>query len=121
MLKEVLATNHIIYFLIEEDIKMENAPIFYDEFIKSNDYLGKKVFFDFSKINFIDSSGIGILIRCVDYLRERSSELIFVSVSKSMNTVFRLAGLNQFFNIIEKKELSQYLKKEELEKLVSNR
>lgn len=44
MLNKVLSTHQKIYFLIEENIKMENASMFYEEFIKSNDYLGKMFF-----------------------------------------------------------------------------
>lgn len=115
MLKKLLNTNKFVYFLIEENIKMENAPILYEEFVKEDNYLGKKIFFDFSKITFVDSSGIGVLIRCSEYLKDHTSQLILVGIVKSMQTVFRLAGLHQIFEIIDFNELSQYFTKEEIE------
>jgi len=121
MLKKILSNNYVIYYLIEENIKMENAPIFYEEFIKHDDYLGKKVILDFSKTNFIDSSGIGILIQCSEYLKSRSSELIFVNINKSMSSIFRLSGLYQLFYIIEVSDLKNYFAKEEIDKIQFNR
>ncbi len=115
MLKKILNTNHYVYFIVQENIKMENAPILYEEFVKENNYFGKKIFFDFSKITFVDSSGIGVLIRCSEYLKDRSSHLVIVGINKSMQTVFRLAGLNQIFDIIDIKDLTQYFTKDELE------
>lgn len=115
MLKKVLNTDKYIYFLIEDDIKMENAPLLYDEFINQNDYKGKKVFFDLLKITFVDSSGIGTLIRCYEYLKNQTSQMILVGVNKPIQTVFRLAGLYQIFEIIDIKDLNQYFTKEQIE------
>jgi|YNPMSStandDraft_2_1061718.scaffolds.fasta_scaffold08597_4 anti-anti-sigma factor len=121
MLNKVLSTHQKIYFLIEENIKMQNAPLFYEEFTKSNDYLGKNVFLDFSKVSFVDSSGIGTLIRCADYLKYRSAKLVLVNINKSLYAVFRLAGLNQIFDIIQKEDLKNFLDNQELKKIQSNR
>ncbi len=117
MLKKVLTTKNINYYSITENIKMENAPLFYENFIKENNFLGKLIFFDFSKVSFIDSSGIGIIIKCSEYLKEKSSKLYIVGINKSISTVFRLAGLHQILNIVEKEELIKYFTKEELEKI----
>jgi len=121
MLNKVLSTHQKIYFFVEENIKMENAPLFYEEFTKSNDFIGKSIFLDFTKVNFVDSSGIGILIRCADYLKYRSAKLVLVNINKSLYAVFRLAGLNQIFEIIQKEDLKNFLDKEELKKIQSNR
>lgn len=117
MLTKIFSTKQSIYFRLEEDLKMENAPIFYEELSKERDINNKQVFLDFSKLNFVDSSGIGSLLRISDFLKEKNSKFFIVGINKVMSSVFKLAGLYQIFTIIEKKELKNYLTKEELEKL----
>ncbi len=119
MINQLLNTNKIVYYRFIEDLKMENSIIFYENFTKeAENFYGKLIFFDFSKLNFVDSSGIGTLLRISDYLKGKNSKLFIVGINKSMSSVFRLAGLHQIFNILENNELNSYLTKEELEKLM---
>lgn len=117
-MNKLLNTKKVVYYIFTEDLKMENSPIFYENFTKeAENFYGKIIFFDFSKLTFVDSSGIGSLLRVVDYLKGKNSQLFIVGINKSISSVFRLAGLYQIFNILEKHQLSPYLTKEELEKL----
>lgn len=117
MLRKIFSTKQSIYFRLEEDLKMENAPLFYEILTNEPNINNKQVFLDFSKLNFVDSSGIGSLLRISDFLKEKNSKLYIVGVNKVMSSVFKLAGLYQIFSIIEKNELKNYLTQEELEKL----
>ncbi|MFN3604843.1 MAG: STAS domain-containing protein [Leptonema sp. (in: bacteria)] len=118
MLIKFYLSDQKAYFRLEEDLKMENAPVFYENFIREVElFYGKQIFLDFSKLTFVDSSGIGSLLRISDFLKGRNSKLFIVGINKAMSAVFKLAGLYQIFNIIEKNELKNYLTKEELEKL----
>ena len=68
---------------------MDNSKDFYKEFeaiIQQNTEF-KVVSFDFYKVNFMDSSGIGSLIRAASY------------VKKSLYSVFRLSGLDNIIAI----------------------
>lgn len=97
-----------------EDLRMENAHVFYDE-LRALEYVsGSNVYIDFSRIQFVDSSGIGILIKSSELLREGSGSLNLVGLNRSLHTVFKLAGLFQVFRVIEVADLEKVFSEEEL-------
>ena len=58
----------------------------------------KYVIFDFANTNFMDSSGIGVIIGRYKKISMRSGEVNIISVSKSIKRVFELSGI---FKIIK--------------------
>lgn len=55
------------------------------------------VILDFSKINFIDSSGFGALISLSKVLRMHQKELILIDLKKPIQEVFRLMSMHKIF------------------------
>lgn len=61
----------------------------------------KKVYFDFSNVNFVDSTGIGfILARYREFLKTKM-ELIICNLSKENKIIFEMSGI---FRIIRYQE-----------------
>ena len=56
------------------------------------------VIFDFDRTDFMDSSGIGVIIGRYKKISMRSGEVNIISVSKSIKRVFELSGI---FKIIK--------------------
>jgi anti-anti-sigma factor len=62
----------------------------------------KKIFqtvFDFEKVPFISSAGVGILLGIVSSLREAGGEATFIKISPKVRSVFRLLNLEDYFTI----------------------
>lgn len=87
---------------------MDNSKDFYKEFeaiiqqntdfkVVSFDFY--KVSFDFYKVNFMDSSGIGSLIRAASYVKNLHSAVTVFNLNKSLYSVFRLSGLDNIIAI----------------------
>lgn len=80
---------------------MDNSKDFYKEFeaiLHKNSEL-KVVSFDFHKVNFMDSSGIGSLIRAATYIKNFQCSVTVFNLNKSLYSVFRLSGLDNIIAI----------------------
>jgi anti-anti-sigma factor len=54
---------------------------------------------DLSRVSFIDSTGVGILIRAVNALRERGQRLTVRSPAPMTRTVFETVGLTRLIDL----------------------
>jgi len=61
----------------------------------------KNLIFDFEDLNFMDSSGIGVIIGRYKNINKLGGSVAVVGVSEKINKIFDLAGL---YNIINKYE-----------------
>lgn len=100
----ILSTNlfdsHLV-LKIEKDVMMDNAKDFFKEFeiIFQESEPPKNVSFDFARVNFMDSSGIGSLIKSASIVKKNSSSVNVFNLNKSLMSVFRLSGLDSILNI----------------------
>lgn len=78
---------------ITEDLKMENAREFYEDFLALHEPGISTVYLDFRMVRFVDSSGIGILLKCEKDLKEKGANITLFGLGKSLLSVFKLAGL----------------------------
>lgn len=80
-----------------------------------NDQINNDIFFciiDLSKIRYINSSGIGVLITILTKFRNRGGDIILIKPSKTVEKLLIITKLNSIFNITETIEDA----KEELKK-----
>ncbi|MCE9597297.1 MAG: STAS domain-containing protein [Spirochaetia bacterium] len=89
---------------ITDDLKMENARDFFDLFKEQYQETQLEVLIDFARIRFVDSSGIGILLRCAEEVKKRGGVFLICGLNKSMHSVFRLAGLHKIFELLEQND-----------------
>ncbi len=59
---------------------------------------------EMSKLEYIDSSGIGSLIKCLNNLKSKNGKLLLVGMKPTIANVFKLAKLDMFFEILSEKE-----------------
>lgn len=59
---------------------------------------------DISKVRFINSSGIGVLITLLTKFRNKGGDLVLVNPSEQVNKLLIITKLNAIFNIVQSKE-----------------
>ena len=59
----------------------------------------KQITIDFQETNFIDSSGVGVLVKNYKIAREKAIELVFKNVNPPVMAVFAMTGLDAVFQI----------------------
>ena len=75
---------------------------------KTREYLDKrirdsgceKVILDFSKVGFMDSTGIGVLLGRYKMITERGGQLCVSNVNAQIDKVFRISGLYQIIKAV---------------------
>ncbi len=85
-------------FNIEEVLNFENA---------CREYIEKKVptmGLDLSELKYIDSSGIGSLIKTMNITKNNNVELVLLDLQPDIHNVFKIAYLDKFFTISGKAE-----------------
>lgn len=87
-----------------EDLKMENARDLYEAVLAHLKSEHKDIVLDLFRVQFIDSSGIGMLIKSADKIREAGQGVYLIGLNKSLSSVFRLTGLLKYFHVLEEHE-----------------
>ena len=67
------------------------------------DHAGEKsmdVVVDMEKLAYIDSSGIGILIKALNYVKSMDSTLCVANLKPVIEKVFKVSGLTSYFEIL---------------------
>lgn len=59
----------------------------------------KKILIDMSGLEFIDSSGISVLIESAKLLRQLKGDIVLVGVPERIHTIFQPVKLNRFIKI----------------------
>ncbi|MCS6985206.1 MAG: STAS domain-containing protein [Leptospiraceae bacterium] len=68
-----------------------------------------EVFIDFSNINFVDSSGIGTLIKIAHQIQEAGGKVSLAGLKPTIEKVFKISGLINVFPILTEVELRNRL------------
>jgi anti-anti-sigma factor len=92
-------TNEHCLLRITGDVLMENSKDFYSGVKES--FEGKLHFLslDFSKVQFIDSSGIGALIKLTSELKKEGCVVNVIGLNKNLTAVFQLSGISSIIKI----------------------
>ena len=59
----------------------------------------KGIVINFEKVNFIDSSGIGLIVSVFKTMQERSGSFAITNLSKKNEEIFTITRLNKILNI----------------------
>lgn len=102
MLIEISENNDHVIVKLLSDILMANTVEFNDEFQiiiqKRPTYLS----FDFQDVKFVDSSGIGILIKEVNIMiNSAGAKISAFNMHKSLYSVFKLSGLDNIMELYQ--------------------
>lgn len=64
----------------------------------------KNLIIDLEKIDYVDSSGIGTLIKGLNFSKGKNIAFMIANVQPTIEKVFKVAGLLSFFTILNKAE-----------------
>lgn len=64
----------------------------------------KNVVIDLSKVDFVDSSGLGVLLSCLRHANDSGQRLALVGLADSVAALFELVRMHRLFKIYETKE-----------------
>ena len=62
------------------------------------------VVIDMEKLTYIDSSGIGILIKALNYVQSMNGKLCVANLKPAIEKVFKVSGLTSYFEILTREE-----------------
>ncbi|HNI99207.1 MAG TPA: STAS domain-containing protein, partial [Leptospiraceae bacterium] len=79
---------------------IENTEEFETLFQKQLDSSPAMLAIDMNKLDYIDSSGIGTLIKSLNAIKNKKGELVLVGLKPMILNVFKLAKLDMFFQIM---------------------
>ncbi len=59
------------------------------------------------KLNYIDSSGIGILIKSLNYIQGLNGNMCVANLKPSIEKIFKVSGLTTYFEILSNEEFEK--------------
>lgn len=92
---------HVILFRLEgkiirhEDSELENLI---DELLDKN---CRKFVLDFNRVDFVDSAGIGLIIKMASIIEKRFGALLLCNPQKNVRNVFNMLGIDSRFKIYD--------------------
>lgn len=97
--------NNSVTLQLNGRLNIEEVQYFEKEFEK---YITKKKFIalDLSGVKYIDSSGIGSLIKAMNMAKNINVEFILFDINPVILNIFKLAYLDKFFTILSKQDLT---------------
>ncbi len=109
MILSLQTKNDHLILKILTDIMMDNAKDFYKEFeaISKENLKIQYISFDFGKVNFMDSSGIGSLIKSAATVKAFGTIVNVFNLNKSLFSVFKLSGLDNIITMYTNDEFFQ--------------
>ncbi len=77
---------------------------FIDQIIKLNSRTARSIALNMSEKIFLNSSGLGELIKIKDRLQDRHTELVLVSPGARVISLLDMVGVAQFFKIVKNED-----------------
>lgn len=95
---------YLLNGFIEGEVDTHTATILKDklELIVLSD--GLIIELDLSKVTYMDSSGLGVLVAFYKKVIKENTSLIFINPSAKLTRIFNITGLSQFIDIEIRKD-----------------
>jgi anti-sigma B factor antagonist len=84
---------------LEGEIDLHVSPTIAGALAKMLEKKPKKVVVDLSRVSYIDSSGLAVLIEATQNVQEYGGKLALTGLQETVRTIFEIARLDQFFHI----------------------
>ncbi|MBN2401296.1 MAG: STAS domain-containing protein [Spirochaetes bacterium] len=91
--------NELISISITGDIEMMSIKNFKNQLIEIGQNENKDIGLDLSNVNYIDSSGVGVLISLLKLQKNKGKELKILKISPKVLNVLKLSSLSDVFNL----------------------
>ena len=77
-------------------VDLENSNDLWIFFKTLTDGGAKKIMVDMKNLEYIDSSGIGVIINTAKLLRPKKGDIVLVNISQSVRDIFKVINLQEF-------------------------
>lgn len=85
--------------VVEGDIEMMSIKEFKTELLNLGQNINKNIDLDLSDVDYIDSSGVGVLISLLKLQKKKDKTIRIVKVSPKVLNVLKLSSLSDIFNL----------------------
>lgn len=89
----------LVNVMITGDIEMMSIKDFKTKLLDIGQNENKDIDLDLSKVNYIDSSGVGVLISLLKLQKNKGKSLKISKVSPKVLNVLKLSSLSDVFNV----------------------
>lgn len=93
---------------IKGKVTFEYCGVFQSRLDEIMDEGVQEVVLDFKEVPFIDSSGIGEVLRLFKHMREAGGEVVLINPNKKLQDLFAIYRFAQFMKICEESELDAH-------------
>ena len=93
----VVAKDDITLIEVGGQLIVGNRQLLKEQVLDQLERGDRKFIVDFSKTDYIDSSGLGVLVTLSKKIREQGGQLSLVSLSEDLRTLFELTKLDTLF------------------------
>ena len=84
---------------LEGEVDVYTAPVLRQEIVGQVDSGVKHLLINLARVEYLDSTGLGILIGGVKRLKEQGGSLRLVGPSARITRIFEITGLNKIFDV----------------------
>ena len=92
--------NKNLTFEITEEIDHHKAELLRKELdYEIQRYMPRKVVFDFNKVSFMDSAGIGMVLGRYKMMKMLGGSIEIKNTNNSLKRIFEMSGINKICNI----------------------
>jgi anti-sigma B factor antagonist len=78
----------------------------FESFVKQNIGKNKNIAVDMLGLQFLDSSGMGSLVKLLNLIKQKSGQFYLVNVNEEIMKIIEVADLLSFFKIVTPSELN---------------
>ena len=89
---------------LEGEVDVYTAPQLKQQMISLLESGAKELVVDLSKVDYLDSTALGVLIGGLKRMRERDGNMVLVCPSPRIRRVFEITGLDKIFDIFNSPE-----------------
>lgn len=96
---EINDTGNQVNVIVNGDIEMMTIKEFKEKLFDLGQNVDKDVELDLSNVDYIDSSGVGVLISLMKLQKKKGKTLKIAKVSSQVMNVLQLSSLSDVFNL----------------------
>ncbi|PKL35139.1 MAG: hypothetical protein CVV44_23235 [Spirochaetae bacterium HGW-Spirochaetae-1] len=96
---EIKENDELVNIIVNGDIEMMTIKTFKQKLFEIGQNVDKDIEIDLSSVDYIDSSGVGVLISLLKLQKKKGKTLKINKVSSKVLNVLKLSSLSDVFNI----------------------
>jgi len=96
---EIKENDNIVSIIVNGDIEMMTIKTFKQKLFEVGQNIDKDIEIDLSNVDYIDSSGVGVLISLLKLQKKKDKDLTISKVSSKVLNVLKLSSLSDVFHI----------------------